>query len=337
MYRAPEMVDLYRNQEVGEKVDVWALGCILYSLCYIDHPFAEESSLQILNAAYTIPSAPPHPPRIHRLIRALLEPDPAIRPPAAHVLAAVQKLQCPTPATPISAIANASQDSGPQSQSAASSGTSACRPHTSTFTSAFEATDFGADFESTSQNDAETRRHRTLTEHLVQLTITARDAEVACHRAPCLVRVRIGAAICREAQPEMPTTAGADTSWQANFSEAQEDFRASFESDSSPPAVQMPPAPLPETPTAVGNSDSLAGLSGAVADEDEFGEFNASSPGIASPDGEPGVDDDFGTFQASPVPSAVANVDESNSSGLSAPATAESSQLRATPFQHDLD
>lgn len=50
MYRAPEMVDLYRNQEVGPKADVWALGCILFSLAYGEHPFADESSLQILNA-----------------------------------------------------------------------------------------------------------------------------------------------------------------------------------------------------------------------------------------------------------------------------------------------
>ena len=56
MYRAPEMIDLYRNQEVGLKVDVWALGCLLYSLCFREHPFDAEASLQILNAGYTIPS-----------------------------------------------------------------------------------------------------------------------------------------------------------------------------------------------------------------------------------------------------------------------------------------
>ena len=89
-YRAPEMVDLYRNQEVGETVDVWALGCILYSLCYIDHPFKDSSSLQILNAAYTIPVSPSHPSSVQRLIRALLAPDPTLRPAAADVLAAVK-------------------------------------------------------------------------------------------------------------------------------------------------------------------------------------------------------------------------------------------------------
>lgn len=39
MYRAPEMVDLYGQQKLTEKVDIWALGCILYILCYRKHPF----------------------------------------------------------------------------------------------------------------------------------------------------------------------------------------------------------------------------------------------------------------------------------------------------------
>ena len=99
------MVDLYRNQEVGVKVDVWSLGCILYALCFRDHPFADESSLQILNAAYSIPADSPYLPRMHKLISALLVPDPAIRPHAKDVLAAVQRLRAaeadaPSAATP---------------------------------------------------------------------------------------------------------------------------------------------------------------------------------------------------------------------------------------------
>ena len=100
MYRAPEMVDLYRNQEVGVKVDVWSLGCILYALCFRDHPFAEESSLQILNAAYSIPADSPYLPRMHKLIAALLVSDPAIRPHAKDVLAAVQRLRAAEASAP---------------------------------------------------------------------------------------------------------------------------------------------------------------------------------------------------------------------------------------------
>lgn len=33
-YRAPEMVDLYSKGGIGVGVDVWALGCLLYKLCW---------------------------------------------------------------------------------------------------------------------------------------------------------------------------------------------------------------------------------------------------------------------------------------------------------------
>merc|ERR1712137_512474 len=32
-YRSPEMIDLWRKQPINEKVDIWALGCLLYRLC----------------------------------------------------------------------------------------------------------------------------------------------------------------------------------------------------------------------------------------------------------------------------------------------------------------
>lgn len=47
MYRAPEMCDLYSNQEIGPPCDVWALGCIAYTLCFRKHPFLADSPLQV--------------------------------------------------------------------------------------------------------------------------------------------------------------------------------------------------------------------------------------------------------------------------------------------------
>jgi serine/threonine protein kinase len=44
-YRAPEMCDLYQKRGLNEKVDIWALGVLLYKICYyvfssnLDHPF----------------------------------------------------------------------------------------------------------------------------------------------------------------------------------------------------------------------------------------------------------------------------------------------------------
>ena len=41
MYRAPEMMDTWNNEPIGPPVDCWALGCILYSLVTLKHPFPE--------------------------------------------------------------------------------------------------------------------------------------------------------------------------------------------------------------------------------------------------------------------------------------------------------
>lgn len=39
MYRPPEMCDPYLNYKVDCKVDIWMLGCILYTLIFFKHPF----------------------------------------------------------------------------------------------------------------------------------------------------------------------------------------------------------------------------------------------------------------------------------------------------------
>lgn len=33
------MVDLYSNKNISEKVDIWALGVLLYKLAYFTTPF----------------------------------------------------------------------------------------------------------------------------------------------------------------------------------------------------------------------------------------------------------------------------------------------------------
>lgn len=53
-YRAPEMVDLYKNLEISTKADIWALGCLLYTLCFLKLPF-KDSLLAIQSGEYSIP------------------------------------------------------------------------------------------------------------------------------------------------------------------------------------------------------------------------------------------------------------------------------------------
>lgn len=61
MYRAPEMVDLYQKWEIGYKADIWALGCILYVLAYLSHPFPDGGNLSIIGGVVPEPAALPPP------------------------------------------------------------------------------------------------------------------------------------------------------------------------------------------------------------------------------------------------------------------------------------
>jgi AP2-associated kinase len=67
-YRSPEMVDVYRKQPIDEKSDIWALGVLLYKLCYYTTPFEEQGQLAIMNASYRFPSHPAFSDRLKGLI-----------------------------------------------------------------------------------------------------------------------------------------------------------------------------------------------------------------------------------------------------------------------------
>ncbi|VDK49507.1 unnamed protein product [Anisakis simplex] len=78
-YRAPEMIDLYSNKPIGTKIDIWALGVMLYKMCYFMLPFG-ESALAIQNCAYSFPTEPQYPDELRAIIKVLLEGDIAKRP-----------------------------------------------------------------------------------------------------------------------------------------------------------------------------------------------------------------------------------------------------------------
>uniref|UniRef100_A0A336MW56 CSON008063 protein n=1 Tax=Culicoides sonorensis TaxID=179676 RepID=A0A336MW56_CULSO len=78
-YRAPEMVDLYAGRKITTKADIWALGCLLYKLCFFTLPFG-ESTLAIQSGNFSIPDNSKYSKGMHQLIRYMLEPDPDRRP-----------------------------------------------------------------------------------------------------------------------------------------------------------------------------------------------------------------------------------------------------------------
>ncbi|KAK3119101.1 hypothetical protein QOZ80_9BG0713840 [Eleusine coracana subsp. coracana] len=91
-YRAPEMWDLYRREVICEKVDIWALGCLLYRICYFKCAFDGESKLQILNGNYRIPEQPKYSTAVTGLIRDMLEASPNARPDITQVWFRVNEL-----------------------------------------------------------------------------------------------------------------------------------------------------------------------------------------------------------------------------------------------------
>ncbi|XP_048418712.1 BMP-2-inducible protein kinase isoform X2 [Stegostoma tigrinum] len=78
-YRAPEMINLYGGNSITTKSDIWALGCLLYKLCFFTLPFG-ESQVAICDGSFTVPDNSKYSQKLHCLIRYMLEPDPNKRP-----------------------------------------------------------------------------------------------------------------------------------------------------------------------------------------------------------------------------------------------------------------
>ncbi|XP_067462725.1 AP2-associated protein kinase 1-like isoform X10 [Thunnus thynnus] len=98
-YRAPEMVNLYGGKVITAKADIWAMGCLLYKLCYFTLPFG-ESQVAICDGSFTIPDNSRYSQDMHCLIRYMLEPDPDKRPDIYQVSYFAFKLtrrECPVP------------------------------------------------------------------------------------------------------------------------------------------------------------------------------------------------------------------------------------------------
>ncbi|XP_061733864.1 serine/threonine-protein kinase Nek3 isoform X3 [Nerophis ophidion] len=79
-YVAPE---IWENKPYNNKSDVWSLGCVLYELCTLRHPFQAPSwkslILKVCRGSY--PPPPRHlPPELQLLLRDVFKTDPKERP-----------------------------------------------------------------------------------------------------------------------------------------------------------------------------------------------------------------------------------------------------------------
>jgi serine/threonine protein kinase len=93
LYRAPEMADIYVAAQLDTKVDVWALGCILYSLAYLKHPFQGEGNLAIINARISLPENSPYSANLNALIMRMLTANPQSRSSADELVACLMALE----------------------------------------------------------------------------------------------------------------------------------------------------------------------------------------------------------------------------------------------------
>ncbi|XP_038150278.1 serine/threonine-protein kinase Nek3 isoform X2 [Cyprinodon tularosa] len=85
-YVAPEIWD---NKPYNNKSDVWSLGCVLYELCTLKHPFQASSwkslILKVCRGAY--PPLPKHLPyELHYLIKQMFKTNPKDRPSVQTIL-----------------------------------------------------------------------------------------------------------------------------------------------------------------------------------------------------------------------------------------------------------
>ncbi|XP_041113460.1 cyclin-G-associated kinase-like isoform X2 [Polyodon spathula] len=111
-YRTPEMIDLYSSYPINEMQDIWALGCILYLLCFKQHPFEEGAKLQIVNGKYSIPQNDTRYTVFHDLIRSMLKVNPEERLSITELVNQLQEISAARNVNPKSPITELLEQNG---------------------------------------------------------------------------------------------------------------------------------------------------------------------------------------------------------------------------------
>lgn len=85
---------------IENSTDVWALGCCLYSLAYLQNCFEEGSNLAILSRNYRIPDENPYGPGLAELIDRMLTVDSKARADMTEVILCLSAIYSNRPLPP---------------------------------------------------------------------------------------------------------------------------------------------------------------------------------------------------------------------------------------------
>ena len=97
-YRAPELFHVALYSMVDEKVDIWSLGCVFYSLLYLEGPFdkvwlrKDSVALAVQNKNLPFPSDDHYPHSFRELAKMLLQTDPNKRPNITWIISHVESI-----------------------------------------------------------------------------------------------------------------------------------------------------------------------------------------------------------------------------------------------------
>ncbi|EFA83040.1 putative protein serine/threonine kinase [Heterostelium album PN500] len=91
LYRAPELFDVSSDCQLDERTDIWALGCLLYSMAFNKSPFESSSedksgsiALSVISGQFEIPKSHSFSKELIDLIRSMLQLNIQDRPSIDH-------------------------------------------------------------------------------------------------------------------------------------------------------------------------------------------------------------------------------------------------------------
>eukprot|EP00928_Gymnodinium_smaydae_P032016 TRINITY_DN23307_c0_g1_i1.p1 TRINITY_DN23307_c0_g1~~TRINITY_DN23307_c0_g1_i1.p1 ORF type:complete len:422 (-),score=109.27 TRINITY_DN23307_c0_g1_i1:145-1410(-) len=93
MYRPPEVCDVYLRWPIGAKVDIFALGCVIFATLTGTHPFPADSACGNIQARYQMPpqASTAYAPAVLKWVRRLLAREPCHRPSAGKLAGEVDR------------------------------------------------------------------------------------------------------------------------------------------------------------------------------------------------------------------------------------------------------